>query len=135
VRPPGYPHRSAPAPACRFPGVRRAERRQLLTEAVDGRAGLLGLTLLCGAGFDLGPALDTLNALTLFTVAHAASEVSTTAVNSAAAVGSQDWVAGLDDQEFPLLAAAARSSAGTDDSTRFEFAIAAFIRGVAPAAS
>jgi hypothetical protein len=67
--------------------------------------------------------------------AHAASEVSTTAVNSAASAGSQDWVAGLDDQEFPLLAAAARSSAGTDDSTRFEFAIAAFIRGVAPTAS
>jgi hypothetical protein len=56
-------------------------------------------------------------------------------VNSAAAPGSQDYVASLDEREFPLLAAAARSSAGTDDGTRFEFAIAAFIRGVAPTAS
>jgi hypothetical protein len=73
--------------------------------------------------------------MTLFVVAHAASEVSTAAVNSAAAPGSQDYVASLDEREFPLLAAAARSSAGTDDGTRFEFAIAAFIRGVAPTAS
>ena len=84
--------------------------------------------------FPLGRALDTINALTLFAVAHAASEASTAAVNSAAAAGSQDWVAGLDEREFPLLAVAARSSAGTDDGTRFEFALAAFIRGVAPAA-
>jgi AcrR family transcriptional regulator len=98
------------------------------------RAAERGLALLCDAGFPVGRALDTLNALTLFVVAHAASEVSTAAVNSAAAAGSQDYVARLDEREFPLLARAARSSAGTDDSDRFEFAIAAFIRGVAPAA-
>jgi hypothetical protein len=61
--------------------------------------------------------------------------VSTAAVNSAASPGSQAYVAALDEGEFPLLAAAARTSAGTDDSARFEFAVAAFIRGVAPAAS
>ncbi len=88
----------------------------------------------CGAGFALGRALDTLNALTLFVVAHAASEVSTAAVNSAAAAGSQDYVAGLDEREFPLLVAAARSSAGTDDGARFEFAIATFVRGLTAAA-
>jgi AcrR family transcriptional regulator len=93
-----------------------------------------GLALLCGAGFPVGRALDTLNALTLFVIAHAASEVSTAAVNATAAPGSQDYVAGLDEQEFPLLAAAARDSAGTDDSTRFEFAIATFIRGLTPTA-
>jgi AcrR family transcriptional regulator len=98
------------------------------------RAAERGLALLCDAGFPVGRALDTLNALTLFVVAHAASEVSTAAVNSAAAAGSQDYIARLDEREFPLLARAARSSAGTDDSDRFEFAIAAFIRGVAPAA-
>jgi AcrR family transcriptional regulator len=94
-----------------------------------------GLALLCDAGFPVGRALDTLNALTLFVVAHAASEVSTSAVNAAAAAGSQDYVASLDERDFPLLTRAARISAGTDDRARFEFAIAAFIRGVTPAAS
>ena len=98
------------------------------------RAAERGLALLCAAGFPVGRALDTLNALTLFTVAHAASEAGTAAVNSAAAAGSQDYVARLDEREFPLLTEAARSGAGTDDGARFEFAIAAFIRGVAPAA-
>jgi AcrR family transcriptional regulator len=98
------------------------------------RAAERGLALLCAAGFPVGRALDTLNALTLFTVAHAASEAGTAAVNSAAGAGSQDYVARLDEREFPLLTEAARSGAGTDDGARFEFAIAAFIRGVAPAA-
>ena len=93
-----------------------------------------GLTLLVGAGFPVGRALDTLNALTLFVVAHAASEVATARVNEGAAAGSQEYVAALDEREFPLLAQAARLSAGTDDGARFEFAVAAFIRGVAPAA-
>jgi AcrR family transcriptional regulator len=96
------------------------------------RAAERGLTLLCDAGFLVGRALDTLNALTLFVVAHAASEVSTAAVNSAAAAGSQEYVASLDEREFPLLTGAARTSAGTDDSTRFEFAIGTFIRGLTP---
>jgi hypothetical protein len=44
-------------------------------------------------------------------------------------------VASLDERDFPLLTRAARISAGTDDRTRFEFAIAAFIRGLTPTAS
>jgi hypothetical protein len=52
-------------------------------------------------------------------------------VNSAAAAGSQEYVASLDEREFPLLTQAARISAGTDDTTRFEFAITVFLRGVA----
>jgi len=96
------------------------------------RAAERGLALLTAAGFPVGRALDTVNALTLLTVAHAVSEVSTAAVNTAGAAGSQDYVAGLDEREFPLLTAAARSSAGTDDAARFEFAIAAFLRGAAP---
>ena len=68
-------------------------------------------------------------------IAHAASEVSTTAVNAAAAAGSQDYVASLDERDFPLLTLAARTSAGTDDRARFEFAIATFIRGLTATAS
>jgi AcrR family transcriptional regulator len=94
------------------------------------RAAERGLTLLCGAGFPVGRALDALNALTLFVIAHVASEVSTAVVNATAAAGSQDYIAGLDEREFPLLTAAARTSAGTDDGARFEFAIATFIRGL-----
>jgi AcrR family transcriptional regulator len=127
--------RSLRATLLRHPGAALlvATRPAVTTETL--RAAERGLTLLCGAGFPLGRALDTLNALTLFVVAHAASEVSTAAVNAAAAAGSQDYVAGLDEREFPLLARAARTSAGTDDRTRFEFAIGAFIRGVSPAVS
>jgi hypothetical protein len=99
------------------------------------RAAERGLTLLCDAGFPLGQALDTLNALTLFVIAHAASEVSTAAVNSGAGEGSQAYVASLDERDFPLLTRAARISAGTNDRSRFEFAIAAFIRGVTPTVS
>jgi AcrR family transcriptional regulator len=97
------------------------------------RAAERGLALLCAAGFPVGRALDTVNALTLFVVAHAASEIATATVNAAATAGSQDYVASLDETEFPLLTAAARTSAGTDDSARFEFAIAALVRGVAAA--
>ena len=82
------------------------------------RAAERGLALLHGAGFPVDRALDTLNALTLFTVASAASEASTAAVNSARAAGSQDYLAGLDEAEFPLLTDAARSSKGTDDGAR-----------------
>jgi AcrR family transcriptional regulator len=123
--------RSLRATLLRHPGAALlvATRPAVTPETL--RAAERGLTLLCGAGFPVGQALDTLNSLTLFTVAHAASEVSTAATNASAGAGSQDYVASLDEREFPLLATAARTSAGTDDSTRFEFAIAAFIRGVA----
>jgi hypothetical protein len=126
--------RSLRATLLRHPGAALivATRPAVTPETL--RAAERGLALLRGAGFPLDRALDTLNALTLFTVAHAASEVSTAAVNSARAAGSQDYVAGLDEEEFPLLTEAARASKGTDDGARFEFAIAAFIRGVTPAA-
>jgi hypothetical protein len=126
--------RSLRATLLRHPGaVLLVATRPAVTPATL-RAAERGLTLLCAAGFPVGRALDTLNALTLFVIAHAASEVSTSAVNEAAAAGSQDYVAGLDEREFPLLSAAARSSAGTDDNARFEFAIATFIRGLTPIA-
>jgi AcrR family transcriptional regulator len=123
--------RSLRATLLRHPGAAPivATRPAVTPETL--RAAERGLALLRGAGFPVGRALDTLNALTLFTVAHAAAEVSTAAVNKAAAAGSQDYVAGLDEREFPLLTEAARSSAGTDDGARFEFAITAFLRGVA----
>ena len=124
--------RSLRATLLRHPGAARlvATRPAVTTETL--RAAERGLTLLCGAGFPLGRALDTLNALTLFVVAHAASEAGTAAVNATASAGSQDFVASLDEQEFPLLTAAARTSAGTDDGARFEFAVATFIRGLTP---
>jgi AcrR family transcriptional regulator len=124
--------RSLRATLLRHPGAALlvATRPAVTPETL--RAAERGLTLLCGAGFPLGRALDTLNALTLFVVAHAASEAATAAVNATATAGSQDFVAGLDEQEFPLLTAAARASAGTDDGARFEFAVAAFIRGLTP---
>jgi AcrR family transcriptional regulator len=90
-----------------------------------------GLALLCAAGFPVGRALDTLNTLTLFVVAHAAAEVATAPINATGAEGSQAYVAGLDEEEFPLLSAAARTGSGTDDAARFEFAITTFIRGLA----
>ena len=125
--------RSLRATLLRHPGAALivATRPAVTPETL--RAAERGLALLRAAGFPLDRALDTLNALTLFTVAHAASEVSTAAVNSAHAAGSQDYVFALDERDFPLLAQAARRSAGTDDGARFEFAVAAFIRGVAPA--
>jgi AcrR family transcriptional regulator len=121
--------RSLRAALLRHPGAAPlvATRPAVTPETL--RAAERGLALLCGAGFTVGRALDTLNALTLFAVAHAASEVSTAAVNAEAAAGSQAYVAGLDEGEFPFLTAAARSAAGTDDAARFEFAVAAFLRG------
>lgn len=126
--------RSLRATLLRHPGAALLVATRPAVTPQTLRAAERGLALLCGAGFGVGQALDTLNALTLFTVAHAASEVSTAAVNAAASAGSQDYVAGLDEDEFPLLTAAARTSAGTDDRARFEFAIAAFIRGLRPVA-
>src|ERR1700677_431008 len=104
--------RSLRATLLRHPGAALLVATRPAVTPQTLRAAERGLTLLCGAGFSVGQALDTLNALTLFTVAHAASEVSTAAVNAASAAGSQDYVAGLDEREFPLLAARARTSAG-----------------------
>jgi AcrR family transcriptional regulator len=124
--------RSLRAVLLRHPGAARLVATRPAVTPDTLRAAEHGLALLCGAGFPLGRALDTLNALTLFTVAHAASEAGTAALNAAAAAGSRDYVAGLDEREFPLLAGAARDRAGTDDGDRFDFAVAAFIRGAAP---
>lgn len=126
--------RSLRATLLRHPGAAPIVATRPAATPETLRAAERGLAVLCAAGFSVGRALDTLNALTLFTVAHAASEVSTAAVNAAAGAGSQDYVARLDAREFPLLSEAARSSAGTDDGARFEFAIAAFLLGAAPAA-
>ncbi|APA95485.1 TetR/AcrR family transcriptional regulator C-terminal domain-containing protein [Nocardia seriolae] len=93
-----------------------------------------GLKLLVDSGFELGTALDALNALTLFVVAHANSEARTTPVNEAGDAGSVDFLKTLDPAEFPLIMRAAQTGAGTDDSARFEFAIAAMIHGFAAAA-
>ncbi|WP_433563366.1 TetR/AcrR family transcriptional regulator C-terminal domain-containing protein [Nocardia sp. CA-151230] len=93
-----------------------------------------GLKLLVEAGFDLGPALDALNALTLFVVAHANSEARTAPVNETGDPGSVDYLKTLDPEEFPLILQAARTGAGTDDHTRFEFAVAALVHGFAAAA-
>jgi AcrR family transcriptional regulator len=127
--------RSLRAALLRHPGAAPlvATRPAVTPETL--RAAERGLALLTGAGFPVGRALDTVNALTLLTVAHAVSEVSTAAVNAARAAGSQDYVAGLDEREFPLLTDAARGSQGTDDEARFEFAIAAFLHGAGAASA
>ena len=91
--------RSLRAALLRHPGAVQlvATRPAVTPETL--RTAERGLALLCAAGFPVGRALDTLNALTLFVVAHAASEVSTAAVNSAtprvAAVRGQPQRAGV----------------------------------------
>ncbi|MVU84045.1 TetR family transcriptional regulator [Nocardia sp. ET3-3] len=90
-----------------------------------------GLKLLVDSGFELGTALDALNAITLFVVAHANSEVRTAPVNEAEEPGSIEFLKSLDPAEFPLILRAAQTSAGTDDHARFDFAIAAMIHGFA----
>ncbi|WP_040813120.1 TetR/AcrR family transcriptional regulator C-terminal domain-containing protein [Nocardia concava] len=92
-----------------------------------------GLKLLVDAGFELGAALDALNSLTLFVVAHANSEVRIAPVNEAGDAGSAEFLKTLDPEEFPLILRAAQTSVGTDDRARFDFAIGALIRGFAAA--
>ena len=92
-----------------------------------------GLEILRGADFPLGQALHAFNSLTLFVVAHAASEVDTAPVNERGASGSTDFLAGLDPEELPLLVEAASTGAGTDDEERFAFGLTALISGFAAA--
>lgn len=92
-----------------------------------------GLKLLVDAGFELGAALDALNSLTLFVVAHANSEARTAPVNEVGDAGSVEFLKTLDPEEFPLILRAAQTGAGTDDRARFDFAIAALIHGFAAA--
>ncbi|GAB0101773.1 TetR/AcrR family transcriptional regulator C-terminal domain-containing protein [Nocardia sp. JMUB6875] len=92
-----------------------------------------GLKLLVDAGFELGTALDALNSLTLFVVAHANSEARIAPINEAGEAGSVEFLKTLDPEEFPLILRAAETSAGTDDRARFDFAIGALINGFAAA--
>jgi AcrR family transcriptional regulator len=123
--------RSLRATLLRHPGTLQLVATRPAVTPATLRAVERGLTVLCAGGFPLGRALDTLNALTLFVVAHATAEIATAGMNESGAPGSQDYIAGLDEAEFPLLSRAARTSAGTDDADRFEFAVAAMIRGAA----
>jgi AcrR family transcriptional regulator len=77
-----------------------------------------GLRLLVDAGFPLGRALDALNALSVFVIGHATSEVG---------IGETEVP---DLADFPLLAEAARTGLGTDDHSRFTFAVDAFLAGL-----
>ncbi|WP_329570679.1 TetR/AcrR family transcriptional regulator C-terminal domain-containing protein [Kitasatospora sp. NBC_01266] len=90
-----------------------------------------GLGVMRAAGFPLGRALDAINSLTLFVLAHAASEVRTAPVNEAEGAGSTAFLAALAPEEFPLLAEAAGSGQGTDDEERFAFALDALLTGFA----
>ncbi|MFI9381604.1 TetR/AcrR family transcriptional regulator C-terminal domain-containing protein [Kutzneria sp. NPDC052558] len=79
-----------------------------------------GLRMLVDAGFPLGRALDALNALSVFVIGHATSEVHI------------DTDPALPDlTEFPLLSTAARTGSGIDDEARFRFAVDVFLTGLA----
>jgi AcrR family transcriptional regulator len=78
-----------------------------------------GLRMLVDAGFPLGRALDALNALSVFVIGHATSEV---------AVGSDSPTPDL--AEFPLLSTAVSEDVGTDDEARFRFAVDALLAGL-----
>lgn len=88
-----------------------------------------GLALLCAAGFELGRALDCLNALTLFVVAHTAWEAHSAANTDFGGPGSAQHLKDLDSREFPLITEAARTSSDVSDQDRFEFATTAMISG------
>lgn len=83
--------------------------------------------------FPLGRALDSLNALTLFVIAHATAEARITPINEAGEAGSPDFLKTLDPQDFPLIIEAARTGSGADDESRFEYAVAALLTGFAAA--
>lgn len=78
-----------------------------------------GVRILVDAGFPLGRALDALNALSVFVIGHASSEVG---------IGADSPLPDLSD--FPLLDEAASTGVGTDDETRFTFAVDALIAGL-----
>ncbi|MFE7615848.1 TetR/AcrR family transcriptional regulator C-terminal domain-containing protein [Streptomyces sp. NPDC057496] len=83
-----------------------------------------GLSVLTGAGFPLGRALDAINSVTLFALGHTSAEVGT-----ADTTASADWIAGQDPERYPLLTEAARTCAGTDDADRFAHAVDAMVTG------
>ncbi|WP_441246588.1 TetR/AcrR family transcriptional regulator C-terminal domain-containing protein [Kitasatospora sp. McL0602] len=80
------------------------------------------LGILTAAGFPLGRALDALNTLTLLVIGHTTAEVGIEPGHSPAP---------FDPDRHPLLAEAVRTGAGTDDTTRFHFAVDALIAGFA----
>jgi hypothetical protein len=51
-----------------------------------------------------------------------------------AAIGDAGPPAGLDPERHPLLLAAARSGAGSDDHQRFRYAVRALLAGLGPGA-
>lgn len=88
-----------------------------------------GLRMLRDAGFPLGRALDVLNSLTVFAVAHTAAEAATARVNEQGAPGSAAYLAQLDTGRFPLLAEAGRGGHGADGAARFRHAVRALLAG------
>lgn len=105
-----------------------------------------GLRTLTSAGFALGPAVDSLNALSLFVVGHTAAEADARPAqpsakaggsgdsDKAAAPGTSAWLAELDCERYPLVVEAAGTGAGTDDAERFGFAVDAMLTGFGAAA-
>ncbi|MEU1308804.1 TetR/AcrR family transcriptional regulator C-terminal domain-containing protein [Streptomyces cinnamoneus] len=92
-----------------------------------------GLGALTAAGFPLGAAVDALNSLSVFVVAHTAAEAAA-GEGDATAPGGADWLAGLDAARYPLLTEAARTGAGVDDAARFRAGTTALITGFATTA-
>jgi AcrR family transcriptional regulator len=81
------------------------------------------LALLRGAGFELGLALDLVNALSVFVIGHVAAEMAIPAAPV------------MDTKEFPLLDEAVRTGAGVDDETRFLHAVDALLVGFGQASA
>ncbi|MGI5125816.1 TetR/AcrR family transcriptional regulator C-terminal domain-containing protein [Pseudonocardia sp. CA-107938] len=79
-----------------------------------------GLHLLTTSGFEIGRALDLLNALTVLVVGHTIAEA---AISDAPAA---------DYADLPLLRQAALMGVGTSDEARFRFAVDALLAGAAP---
>ncbi|WP_367135293.1 MULTISPECIES: TetR/AcrR family transcriptional regulator C-terminal domain-containing protein [Streptomyces] len=90
-----------------------------------------GLAALVSAGFPLGRALDAINALTVLVLGHAAAEAGPGPGAGERPEGSAAWLAGLAEEEYPLLVRAARTGYGTDDAERFAFAVDALLTGFA----
>lgn len=76
------------------------------------------IELLTASGFTLTEAVDTVNVVAVFTVAHAVSEVDTRESSGQAMAAIADLA-----ETAPLLARAASTGSGTDDEHRFEFAL------------
>ncbi|WP_433211561.1 TetR/AcrR family transcriptional regulator C-terminal domain-containing protein [Dactylosporangium sp. CS-047395] len=102
----------------RHPYLLPAVNRPVVTPAALDAAEA-GLRMLTDAGFELGEALDALNALTLFVLGHTAAEV---------AIGPEGPTP-VDAERHPLLVEAVETLAGIDDANRFTFAVDAMIAG------